>query len=77
MKIFEFFIWIFGVLAGIIMILAAIAFIFEAKIFGVVHVVNFFHVANTCLLVAIGSTLFLQYWEKKYKKDLALKCFIK
>lgn len=69
MKIFEFFIWIFGVLAGIIIVLAAIAFIFGAKIFGVVHVVNFFHVANTCLLVAICSTLFLQYCEKKCKKE--------
>jgi hypothetical protein len=69
MKIFEFFIWIFGILAGIIMILAAIAFIFEVKIFGIVHVVNMFHVANTCLLVAICCTLFLQYWEKKPKKE--------
>ncbi len=69
MKIFEFFIWIFGILAGIIMILAAIAFIFEIKILGVGHVVNMFHVANTCLLVAICCTLFLQYWEKKPKKE--------
>lgn len=69
MKIFEFFIWIFGILAGVIIVLAAIAFIFGIQIFGVVHVVNMFHVANTCLLVAIGSTLFLQYWEKKNKKE--------
>jgi len=69
MKIFEFFIWIFGVLAGSIILLAAIAFIFDASIFGVVHVVNFFHVAITCLLVAICCTLFLQYQEKKSKKE--------
>ena len=69
MKIFEFFIWIFGILAGVIIVLAAIAFIFGTKIFGVVHVVNMFHVANTCLLVAIGSILFLQYWDKKSKKE--------
>ncbi|KPK87354.1 MAG: hypothetical protein AMS27_02655 [Bacteroides sp. SM23_62_1] len=69
MKIFEIFIWIFGILAGIIIILAAISFISGAKIFGVVHVVNYFHVANTCLLIVLCCILFIQYWEKKCKKE--------
>jgi len=69
MKIFEFLIWIFGILAGIIIVLAAIALIFGIQILGVVHVVNMFHVANSCLLIAICCTLFLQYWEKKTGKQ--------
>jgi hypothetical protein len=68
MKIIEILIWVFGILAGIVIILALISFIGGAKIFGVVHVVNMFHVANTCLLFAICCIMFLRHLERKSKK---------
>jgi len=69
MKITEILVWIFGLLAGVIIILAAISFISGIKIFGVNHVINLFHVANTFLLAAIGCTLYLYYLEIKSKKS--------
>jgi hypothetical protein len=69
MKIFEVLIWVFGILAGIMIVLAGISFISGTKIFGVVHVINLFHVANTFLLFAIFCTLYMKYLNKKIKKE--------
>jgi len=68
MKILEVLIWIFGILAGIMIVIAAISFITGSKIFGVIHVVNIFHVINTCLLFAIFCTLYLSYLRRKLKR---------
>jgi hypothetical protein len=68
MKIIEILVWIFGLLAGIVIILAVISLISGVKIFGVNHVVNLFHTANTFLLAAIGCTLYLHYLVIKSNK---------
>ena len=65
MKFLEYLIWISGIGAGIVLILAAIDFIFAVDIIYVVHVVNYFHVANSLLLVSICCTLYLIFKEKK------------
>lgn len=49
--------WVSGIVAGIIIIVAVIALIFKASFFGFVHIVNYFHTANTFLLLAICCTL--------------------
>lgn len=46
MKYLEYLIWIFGILAGLLMLLGSIDFIFCADLIAVNHVVNYFHVAN-------------------------------
>jgi hypothetical protein len=69
MKITQILVWAFGLLAGVVLILAVISFITGIKIFGVNHVINMFHVANTCLLAAICCTLYLQYLETRSKKS--------
>jgi hypothetical protein len=68
MKLIQILVWVFGLLAGVILILAVISFITGIKIFGVNHVINLFHVANTCILAAIGCILYLPYLEAKSKK---------
>jgi hypothetical protein len=65
MKYLEYLIWISGIIAGVVLLLGAIALIFVVKPFGVVHVVNFFHVANSFLLVSICSTLYLLLKQKR------------
>jgi len=68
MKITQLLVWVFGFLAGVILILAVISFITGIKIFGVNHVINLFHVANTCILAAIGCILYLHYLEIRSRK---------
>lgn len=65
MKYLEYLIWVFGILAGLIMLLGVIDLLFEAELFRIVHVVNYFHVANSFLLVCICSTLYLIWNHKK------------
>ena len=65
MKYLEYLIWIFGFLAGIILILGAIDLVFDAELFQVNHDVNYFHVANSCLLVTICCILYLILKQKK------------
>jgi len=64
MKYLEYLTWITGILAGLLMLLGTIAYVFGVRIFGVNHVVNIFHVANSFLLMCICITLFL-IWKKK------------
>ncbi len=65
MKYLEYLIWILGILAGLIILLGALDFLFEVELLGVNHVVNYFHVANSLLLVCICSTLYLIWNHKK------------
>jgi hypothetical protein len=41
-------------LAGIIIVIACISLVTSKSLFGIVHVVNYFHVANSFLLMAIA-----------------------
>ncbi len=59
MKYLEYLTWILGTLAGLIILLGTIAFVFDIHFFGVNHVVNFFHVANSFLLMCICISVFL------------------
>jgi len=61
MKYLEYLIWVAGILAGLLMIIGIIAFFFNLRIFGINHVVNYYHVANSFLLLAICLTLFLKW----------------
>ncbi len=65
MKYLEYLIWIFGILAGLLILLGSIDFLFGANLIPVNHVVNYFHVANSFLLVCIFSTLYLIWKNKK------------
>ena len=65
MKYLENLILVSGILAGLILLLGAIDFFFEVNLIPVVHVVNYFHVANSFLLVSIGCTLYLILKHKK------------
>ena len=65
MKYLEYLIWIAGILAGLLMILGIISFIFSVRFFGINHVVNYYHVANSFLLAAIGLILFLKWKGEK------------
>jgi len=64
MKYLEYLVWILGILAGVIILLGVIAFVFHVQFFGVNHVVNMFHVANSFLLMCIGISILL-IWKKK------------
>lgn len=59
MKYLEVLSWIFGILAGIVILLGAIDFFFEAELVPVNHVINYFHVATTLLLAAVCCTAYL------------------
>ena len=50
--------WISGIIAGILMLLGVLFFIFKFRIFGINQVVNMFHVANSFLLVSICCLLY-------------------
>ncbi len=65
MKYLEYLIWIFGILAGLLMLLGAIDFMFGANLIVVNHVVNYFHVANSFLLVCICCAIYLIWKNKK------------
>lgn len=64
MKYLEYLIWIAGIVAGLLMIFGIIAYFFGIGILGVNHVVNYFHAANSFLLMAICLTLFMRCKEK-------------
>jgi len=65
MKYIENLIWVSGILAGLIMLMGAIDFIFKVDLISVNHVVNYFHGANSFLLVSICCTLYLILKRKK------------
>ena len=65
MKYLENLIWVSGSLAGLIMLLGAIDLIFEVDLIPVNHVINYFHVANSFLLVSICCALYLILKHKK------------
>lgn len=60
--------WGAGIIAGIIIILAVIALIIKTSFFGFVHIVNYFHTANTFLLIAICCTLYANSLCKEEQK---------
>ena len=65
LKALEYFSWIFGLLAGLAMLLGALDFFFEAELFQVNHVINYFHVATTFLLASVCCTVYLLWSSRK------------
>jgi hypothetical protein len=49
--------WIAGILAGVLVLMGTISFFFKLQLLGINHAVNYFHAANSYLLVAICSLL--------------------
>lgn len=49
--------WISGIIALLLMLCGLIVFITNSKFLGVNHAVNYFHVANSFLLVTIALLL--------------------
>jgi hypothetical protein len=58
MKTLHLIAWIAGIIAVILVLLGTVAYIFKLQLIGINHVVNFFHVANSYLLIAIVCILF-------------------
>ena len=58
MKALKIITWVSGVIAGILIILAVLTLILNKHLFGVNHVINYFHAANSFLLVAICCQLY-------------------
>ena len=65
MKALHLLAWVSGTVAGILIILGFIAYLSGASFFGVNHVVNYFHVANSLLLISICCLI--------YRKQVAEK----
>ena len=65
MKYLEYLIWISGILAGIIILLGALDFVFDVELFKVNHDINYFHAASSFLLVSISCILYLILKQKK------------
>jgi len=64
MKYLEYLIWVFGILAGLVLLVGVLDFFSNFEPVYVNHVINYFHVANSFLLVCICCTLYL-IWNKK------------
>jgi len=58
MKALHYLAWVSGIVAGIIILLGFIALIFKTSFFGMNHVVNYFHVASSLLLLSICCLLY-------------------
>ena len=56
--------WILVIIAVIVMIIGLVDGLVAGKLFGVKHLVNYCHLANTFLLFAICSK-FIFTWKKK------------
>jgi hypothetical protein len=56
MKVFQIAAWVSGILAFLIILTAALS-LFVGTLFGIRHVVNYFHAANSLLLLAILCVL--------------------
>jgi len=57
-KLLCYVIWISGIIGIVFILMGTLALIFKTSILGVNHYVNYFHVANSFMLVAIGSLIY-------------------
>lgn len=58
-------IWISGIVAVVVMILGLLSLLLKTAILGVNHGVNFFHMANSFLLLAICALIYKRVSEEK------------
>lgn len=57
MKFLKCVVWISIAMAFLLMAITAISFVFNLHLFGVAHIVNFLHSANSFLLLAVAIYL--------------------
>jgi len=57
MKALNLFAWIVGGLATVLVLLGMVGFFFKIPLLGINHAINYFHVANSLLLIAICCVL--------------------
>jgi len=57
MKILKWVVWISVAMAILLMAITGISFVFNLHLFGVAHIVNFLHTANSFLLLAVAIYL--------------------
>jgi hypothetical protein len=55
--------WITGVAAGIIVLQAFVDLVFKINLFGVRNIYNYFHIANSLLLIAICCLVYVKKCE--------------
>ena len=58
MKALKIIVWISGIIAGILILLGVLTLILQTHLFGVKHVINYFHAANSFLLMSICCLLY-------------------
>ena len=58
MKAISYLSWASGVIAGALIIIGCLTLVFRIQLFGVNHVINYFHAANSFLLVAICCLIY-------------------
>jgi len=57
MKLFSILAWTCGIFAGVILVIGIVSLLSGVTMLGIRHVVNYFHVANSILLMAILCVL--------------------
>ncbi len=58
MKLINYLSWAAGVVAGALIIVGCLTLIIQRPLFGVNHVINYFHAANTSILVLISCLIY-------------------
>jgi len=67
MKLINYLAWAASVVAAVLIILGTIAYIFDVRVFGGNKIVNYFHVANTFLLVVISCLIYRRLGQVEKK----------
>jgi ABC-type nickel/cobalt efflux system permease component RcnA len=67
MKALNLIAWISGGIAALIVLLAVVSLLSGKILFGLTHVVNYFHAANSFLLITIA--LFIYIYRCECKKE--------
>jgi len=65
MKLLNWIAWIAGAAAAIIILQAFIDLLFKVNLFGVRNIYNYFHIANSLLLLAILCAVYVHKCECK------------
>ncbi|HJX71637.1 MAG TPA: hypothetical protein VJ346_06785 [Bacteroidales bacterium] len=63
MKCLNWIAWIAGIAAGIIVLQAFVDLLFKINLFGVRNIYNYFHIANSLLLIAILCAVYANKCE--------------
>lgn len=67
MKAISYLSWAAGVIAAALIVIGVVALIFDLHPFGVNHIVNYFHIANSFLLVVICCLIYRRLGQAEGK----------